>query len=107
VIWTLRGYGPEAVFVSETVNGQYAECWPGDALRPLWGHSQTFIGYELYPYYAYVGRYGTLIRKERGSPPLAFGSLEECMDVVEAVMSSGGRELGERTYRERDRRFAP
>ena len=104
MIWSLRAYGPAGVFVSERVEQYYAECWPQEALRAGWGHKQAFAGYELYPYYLYVGMWGTLIKVDRSGVYSEFGSLEECMTRAEAVMRSGSKRL---RPSDADRKFVP
>jgi hypothetical protein len=103
MIWSLRHYGPQGVFVSETREGCYAECWPAEALRPLWGHRDTFRGVDLYPYYLYVGRFGSLIKvgTDGTSISIAFGTLEECMTAAEREVTDGIRIL------DADRKFTP
>lgn len=103
-MWKLRGYGPDGVFVSETSDGLYAECWPSDALRKVWGNTQTFLGYDLHPYYAFIAPFGSLVVVRDGSSQIAFGSLEECMKVAEKVISDDDER---RRHQSRDRAFTP
>jgi hypothetical protein len=104
MIWGLRHYGPPGVFVSGKLNGLYAECWPAEALRPLWGHREMFRGHDLYPYYTYVGAYGTVLKVNRDGISIAFGTLEECMTAAEKVMTDGIRPT---RPQDADRKFTP
>ena len=84
MLWTISTDG---VFESEyTENDRYGVVYPESVLRGLWGHKETFRGYDLYDYYGWVGSRAFPVDPTAGHGLVVWGSLEECLGGTEDIL---------------------